>query len=142
MIDSAEYVGGSNGMIKAVIGGKDHYIPNSEGNSDRAILAEWESQGGVVAIHTQDLEKLRSEKVSAIKNEGLKRIQSKVDAIDSIAMAKLIYKHMWPQSNPSAELLAGEVVYNYAASKIAQANSATRDQLEAYNPVTDPSWPL
>ena len=142
MIESAEYVGGSEGMIKAVIDGKDHYIPDTAGNSDRAILAEWELQGGVVAIHTKDLEVLRLEKVSAIKSEGLRRIQSKVDAIDSISMAKLIYKHMWPQPNPSSELLSGEAVYNYAAGKIAQADSATREQLEAYNPSLDNGWPV
>ena len=91
--------------------------------------------------YVQDLEELRAEKKAGIKAEGLKRIQAKIDAIDSIAMAKLIYKHMWPQPNASQALLDGEAIYDYAAGRLQAAAGANRAQLEAYDPTTDVNWP-
>ena len=121
-------------------------IPESIYNKDYKQALEDAADGNATieawAGSDRDLKSLRLEKIGDVKSEFLKRIQVKVDAIDSIAMAKLIYKHMWPQSNPSSELLAGEAVYSYAAGKIDQANSATREQLEAYNPSLDKGWPV
>lgn len=91
--------------------------------------------------YEQDIEDLRREKISDIKAEGLKRIQAKVGAIDSISMAKLVYQHMWPQLGASQALLDGEAIYTYAAGKIDQAKGASQEQLEAYDPTTDNSWP-
>ena len=122
-------------IIPGSIYNKDYKQALEEAADGKATIEAW-------AGSDRDLESLRLEKIGDVKSECLKRIQAKVDAIDSIAMAKLIYRHMWPQPNPSSELLAGEAVYNYAAGKIAQANSATREQLEAYNPSLDKGWPV
>jgi len=117
-------------------------IPNSAENFDYRIMQEEVIAGdSTIEPYVQELEELRREKINDIKAYGLARIQAHVDAIDSIEMAKLIYKHMWPQPNPSVQLLAGEAVYDYAATKIQQAKNADRAQLEAYDPSTDVDWP-
>ena len=117
-------------------------IPNDERNHDYQRMREEESGGlSTIEPYVEDLENLLSEKIQRIKDYGLAQIQRKVGAINSINMAILIYKDMWPQNSPSADLLAGEAVFNYAVSKLAQAQGATRDQLEGYDPSTDVNWP-
>jgi len=117
-------------------------IPNDERNRHYKLMREEELAGdSTVEPYVQDLEELRQEKIRRIKAYGLAQIQRKVSAIDSIPMAQLIYGHMWPQPNPSAALLAGEEVYNYTVSKLAQAQGANRNQLEDYDPTTDVNWP-
>ena len=107
----------------------------------RQALEEVKEGDSEITPYVKSLSEIRSDSIANIKAEGLKRIQSKVDAIDSISMAKLIYKHMWPQPNPSNALLAGEAIYDYAAGKIDQARDATQEQLESYDPATDQNWP-
>ncbi len=140
-IDSAIYANKEGSLISVVVGGDAYYVPDVIGNRHRRLLSSWEAEGNTIQPYIQELKGLRAEKIADIKAEGLKRIQSKVDAIDSIAMAKLIYKHMWPQANASQALLDGEAIYNYAATKISQATGATRAQLEGYDPTTDTGWP-
>jgi len=141
MINNAEFNDSLSEMIKVDFDGVIRDIPNNIKNSHRILLEEWVQSGNIITPYTQDLENLRAEKTTGIKTEGLKRIQAKVDAIDSIAMAKLIYKHMWPQPNASQALLDGEAIYDYAVGRLQAAAGATREQLEAYDPVTDPNWP-
>jgi hypothetical protein len=117
-------------------------IFNNQDNRDyREMRRQVDSGESSIEPYEQSLEDLRQEKKEGIKSEGLRRIQSKVDAIDSVGMAKLIYKHMWPQANASQALLDGEAIYDYAVSKLDQAQGATRDQLNAYDPATDAGWP-
>lgn len=123
------------GMIIPAIKGSRHYDKMlRQVDAGEATVEAWSGSA-------RELEDVRAYKIAAIKSEGLKRIQSKVDAINSIAIAKLIYKHMWPQPSPSQSLLDGESIYNYAVTKITQARTATRAQLDNYDPVTDNGWP-
>jgi len=140
-INSAKYIDSSLSLIEVDFDGKLRRIPDDMTNRQRILLEKWIQSGNSISPYVQDLEKLRAEKTKGIKTEGLKRIQANVDAIDSIAMAKLIYKHMWPQPNASQALLDGEAIYNYAAGRLQAAAGANRAQLESYDPVTDPNWP-
>lgn len=141
MINSARFINSDSSMIEVDFDGALRNIPNAMKNSHRILLEKWIQAGNSISPYLQDLEALRAEKTAGIKTEGLKRIQAKVDAIDSIAMAKLIYKHMWPQPNASQALLSGEAIYDYAVGRLQAAAGATRAQLEAYDPATDVNWP-
>lgn len=86
-------------------------------------------------------EMLRAEKIQEIKDEGVKRISAKVDALDNIGMILLVYKHMWPVANASQALLDGKDLADFAISRIEMSRTATRAQLEAYDAATDNGWP-
>jgi len=117
-------------------------IPKTSGNRHyRRMLKEIADGDAEIIPYIQDLEELRREKISAIKAEGLKRIATKVDALGTFDMAMLVYKHMWPVSSASSELTNGKATFDYAKDKIVMAKTATRSQLEAYDPATDPGWP-
>jgi len=117
-------------------------IPNDSKNRHYQRMQQEVTDGlSTIQPYVQDLEELRREKIQGIKDYGLAQIQNKVDAIDSIAMAKLMYNHMWPLASASQALQDGKAVYDYAASKLSQAKGATREQLEAYDPTTDNGWP-
>jgi len=141
MINSARFINSDNSMIEVDFDGSLRNIPNAMKNSHRILLEEWVQSGNSISPYIQDLENLRTEKTAGIKVEGLKRIRAKVDAIDSIAVAKLIYKHMWPVPNASQALIDGEAIFTYVVGRLQAAAGATREQLEGYDPVTDPNWP-
>ena len=93
---------------------------------------------------TQDIEELRAEKIAGIRDEAIKRIGLKVNAIkeiDMTAAAVFSYQHIWPAAGASPELIEGKAVYDYAKTKLTQARSADRGQLESYDPATDQNWP-
>jgi hypothetical protein len=118
-------------------------IPKDPRNREYKIVLEEVAAGtSTIAPYIQDVEGLRSEKIQLIKIVALKHIGNYVDALADFDMTMLVYKHLWASiSNPSAELSAGKDVYDYAKNKISQAKTATREQLEGYDPATDNNWP-
>ncbi len=120
----------------------DGRIPKDLRNREyQQVMAEVKAGTSTIEPYTQDIQDLRQEKIQAIKREGVKRISAKVDALDNIGMILLVYKHMWPVTNASQDLLDGKAIADHAISRISMARSATREQLEAYDAATDNGWP-
>ena len=77
----------------------------------------------------------------AIADEGLRRIQLALPAIDTfqeIAFAATFW-NMWGTPNV-AQTLAKDI-YIYAETKIQETNSWDEATIDAYDPTTDPLWP-
>lgn len=113
-------------------------------------------QGALDAIAQEDeaaiLESLRWEKIRAIQVEGLRRIQLQEpewDMFDEVHLIASIWNlfsassYSAPSDPASAtpEQLMAKDIYVHAKSRITAARTATREQLNAYDPATDPGWP-
>jgi hypothetical protein len=117
-------------------------IPKDPRNREYKIVLEEVAAGtSTIAPYIQDVEGLRSEKIQLIKIVALKHIGNYVDALADFDMTMLVYREMWPVPNASQALIDGKDVYDYAKNKISQAKTATREQLEGYDPATDNNWP-
>ena len=85
----------------------------------------------------------RASEISAIKREAISRIEIGVPALNTFAMVQLMGE-LWPALNTAAlgpEMILAKDIYVYAKSRIAQANSATQAQLDAYDATNDTGWP-
>lgn len=93
------------------------------------------------------IENKRTEKKIAVKAEGLRRIQLELPGIKDIDVLELTAE-MWLSIAPaarSATVAFQKCIDIYAAAKnaIAVLNGYTLEaEIDAYNPITDPTWPV
>lgn len=89
------------------------------------------------------IETLRADKAEEIKLYGLGLIQSRVPEIDTewaLALMKRLWPHLnTPDSDP--DLAYARDVYVYMMNKLDQLSTATREQIESYDPEADTGWP-
>ena len=91
------------------------------------------------------VERLRQQKLSAVKSEGLARIGAIIPALCNLDMVDLMIEMLQASmvSAPSAgsDMDRVKEIYVYAKGKVVQAQTATEDQLNQYDPATDSGWP-
>lgn len=78
----------------------------------------------------------------AIANEGLARIQAALPAIDTfqeIAFAATFW-NMW--GTPNTQQILARDTYVYAETKKSETDTWNEATIDAYNPATDPNWPV
>lgn len=143
MINSAIYSTRDNKTISVDFSDRRRSVPNDPRNPHRKKLAEWESQGNTIAPYLQSIEELRREKKQAIASEAIARMSAQVAAINSLEMVDFM-EALWPMLDTSAAgaaILLVKGIRGYAKSRLSAAETATREQLEAYDPTTDNGWP-
>ena len=89
------------------------------------------------------LDNARSAKVKLIKTEALSRISTAVPALNTLDMVAFMVD-LWPMLNTAsanADITLAKDTYVYTKTKIIQAQGATQQQLDAYDPLTDTGWP-
>ncbi len=95
----------------------------------------------------QELAILRKDKIGATQNHGLSLIGSIIPALGSIEMVDLMVELFQAGAfvagfpAPGSDMERVKDIYVYTKQKIATAKTATKDQLEAYDPATDTGWP-
>lgn len=82
-------------------------------------------------------------KINATKAEGLRRISEAVPAFNTLHDVELIAS-LWPMLDStaaSAAMLLARDTYVYARQQIEFLRTATQEEIDAYDPMTDPDWP-
>ncbi len=115
-------------------------------------MAQIEDEFGVIRDFTPEeeaayaaanLEDTRRIKIEQVKSEGVFRINAVLPDINTLDEIKLIAV-IWPMldtTSPPANIVLARDIYQYAKTKITQAQTATQAELDAYDPATDPNWP-
>jgi hypothetical protein len=97
----------------------------------------------ITVDESKALPTLRERKAEEIKLYGLSLIQSRVPEIDTewaLALMKRLWPHLnTPDSDP--DLAYARDVYVYMMDKLDQLSTATREQIESYDPSQDMGWP-
>ena len=135
-------------MIIEILDGADAVITKVSNVSDPD--AEVTAYGGVswrkwVQPDDERVEKLRRRKLAETKAEGLRRVGVIIPAMANINILDLIVEAVEasmmvaPQAGSDMEKV--KQIYLYAKTRITAAQTATEDQLNAYDPATDPGWP-
>jgi len=89
------------------------------------------------------LETMRANKGDEIKAYALGLMQARIPALDSFAMVAFL-KTLWPvlsAPGDQPDLAYVRDVYVYAIGKLDQLSTATRVQIEGYDPAQDTGWP-
>ena len=94
-------------------------------------------------VQADALDSLRVAKRDEIKAHALSLLQARIPALESFAMVAFL-RTLWPTlTNPESQpdLAYARDVYVYAMDKLAQLETATREQIEGYDPAQDSGWP-
>jgi len=90
-------------------------------------------------------DELRSVKIAETRREALRRIGIVIPALANEStlnlLVEMLQAGMVTAPTPSTDMDRVKEIYLYARQRIVQAQTATEDQLNAYDPATDPSWP-
>jgi len=94
-------------------------------------------------VQADALDSLRAAKRREIEAYGLSLLQARIPALESFAMVAFL-RTLWPtlmtpESQP--DLAYARDVYVYAMDKLTQLETATREQVEGYDPAQDVGWP-
>lgn len=92
------------------------------------------------------LEVKREEMIDAVRNEGLSRMQEVLPGIDNFDTLDLI-KEVWLSIAPAARAPTVSFqyiidVYQAGKTAINFLKTATESQIDSYDPVLSPSWPV
>jgi hypothetical protein len=128
--------------LHAAIAAAGHRLEQRDGiwvsDDDIAVQAIIDSYDALLDI--------KSDKIAAIKAEGLRRLQLIFPAIDSVDEIKLIGE-LWQSiaqaaRSPTASMTKVINTYQAAVAAIAVVNGyVTAAEVNAYNPLTSPAWP-
>lgn len=136
------YIEKGDGLHRAVVAA-GHWLECRDG--------VWRSSNDVAVqsiIDTYDpLPDLKAAKVTAIKAEGLRRIQLIYPAIENFEELKLVREILLSVKTTALQLTADmsrvRDTYNAGANAVTTVNGYTAAaQVNAFDPVTGPSWPV
>ena len=90
------------------------------------------------------LDATRASKIEVITNEGVSRIALQVPEWDDLETIRLIksFINLMDFSLATAEQILAKDIHDFARTRIVFARTATQTELDAYDPVTDPNWPV
>jgi len=112
--------------------------------SDTAQIGwTWDGNQWTPNVTTTPLPELRRSKSDEIKSYALSLMQARIPALDSFAMVAFL-KTLWPvlsAPGDQPDLAYVRDVYVYAIGKLDQLSTATRKQIEGYDPAQDTGWP-
>lgn len=92
------------------------------------------------------VELLRAQRKQELKDEGLRRIQGQLPGIDSIDTLMII-REFWLSLVPAAKSPTSTFqnvidIYQVARTELTFLTTATEAELQAYDAVTSPAWPV
>lgn len=110
--------------------------PNASSNiPEQATSPRWEAYILGVSLKSRiiDIERVAIERISAL-----------VPSIKSIEIVNFMIE-IWPALNVlllDANMTLAKDIGDYAQAKITEMEGATQEVIDAYDPDTDPSWPI
>lgn len=124
-------------------------IPDEPANVDWQAYLAWVAEGNTpdpefTAQEASDL--ARTTKILELKDEGLARIQAVMPGIDNFNTLELI-REMWLSTAVAARAATADFqsvidIYQAARDGVIFLNTATDNEVTAYDVTTDPTWPV
>ena len=123
-------------------------IPDSTDNRHWRMYLEWVALGNTADpefTNTEIDDRALLDKIQALKDEGLSRIQAEMPAINNFDTLELV-REMWLSTAPAARAATVTFqsiidIYQAARDGVIVLNGATPAEVTAYDVLTDPSWP-
>lgn len=122
-------------------------IPSGYVSCPDVVQIGWSYDGSsfseVVSVNPNQDQKLLKNKIHRIRQEVVSRCSGHVAALDSYQMIDFMTT-LWPMLNTGsapADILSCRSIVIYGRQKIGEMKTATPEQVDAYDPSTDPSFP-
>lgn len=127
-------------------GGVIARVANTDNPNQDVALYNGTSWRVYVPSDTERVEALRAAKISATKSEGMNRIGVVIPALANKTtldlLVEMLQAGMVTAPTPGTDMDRVKSIYVYVKQVVTQMQTATEAQLNAYDPATDPNWPV